>query len=165
YLYETIPQQLQQLLNKIADTELSEEGLQWWHASQNDTLLLRAYDSCSQLIPSFKVGDENPQGSIEIEYLTVENSRRRANQVEEESINRLCAKVTEWISSGRYKPKQIGILVRSNKQVLLVIQKLMEHKNAAGLQYEVISGDALSLVNNDAISLLIETRSEERRVG
>lgn len=157
YLYETIPQQLQQLLNKIADTELSEEGLQWWHASQNDTLLLRAYDSCSQLIPSFKVGDENPQGSIEIEYLTVENSRRRANQVEEESINRLCAKVTEWISSGRYKPKQIGILVRSNKQVLLVIQKLMEHKNTAGLQYEVISGDALSLVNNDAINLLIET--------
>ena len=157
YLYESIPKHLQHILNDIVDLELSEEGQQWWKQSKNNEMLIHAYENSKQEIPDFKLNDPTKKGAIEINYIEVENSRYRANQVLEESTIKLCDKVGDWISSGRYEAKQIGILVRSNKHALLVIQKLMEYKNSSGLNFDVISGDALSLVSNDAVSLLIET--------
>lgn len=157
YLYQTIPTHMQHVLNDIAKDELSEEGLRWWTQAKNDSMLLRAYANSAQEIPEFKLQDPSKNGSIEIEYIEVENSRFRANQVQEDSVQKLCKKVGSWISSGRYVPKQIGILVRSNKQAMLVIQKLMEYKNTTGIPFDVISGDALSLNSNDAVNLLVET--------
>ncbi|MCA5004364.1 UvrD-helicase domain-containing protein [Sphingobacterium bovistauri] len=157
YIYQSIPTHMQNVLNDIAHEELSEEGLRWWKQAHNDTMLIRAYENSTQEIPDFKLNDAANQGSIEIEYITVENSRFRSNQVQEESTEKLCSKIGEWISSGRYAAKQIGILVRSNKQAMLIIQKLMEYKNSTGLNFDVISGDALSLNSNDSVNLLIET--------
>jgi ATP-dependent helicase/nuclease subunit A len=157
YLYQSIPTQMQNVLNDMAQNELSEEGIRWWRNAQNDSMLVRAYENSAQEIPEFKLNDPNKQGSIEIEYINVEDSRWRANQAKEESINKLCEKIDNWISSGRYDAKQIGILVRSNRQAVEIIQKLMEYKNATGLQFDVISGDALSLASNDAIDLLVES--------
>ncbi|WP_159637623.1 UvrD-helicase domain-containing protein [Sphingobacterium composti Ten et al. 2007 non Yoo et al. 2007] len=157
YLYQTIPTHLQNVLNDAAQTELSEEGLRWWRQAQNDSMLVRAYENSGQEIPDFKLNDNSNQGSIEIEYIPVDDNRWRANQAQEESIERLCEKVGEWISTKRYEAKQIGILVRSNKQAMLLIQKLMEYKNATGISFDVISGDALSLASNDAINLLVES--------
>lgn len=157
YLYAAIPMHLQQVLNDMVHSSLSSEGLQWWRQQQNDTMLVRAYDNSAQEIPEFKVLNQDEQGSIEIEYLPVLDSRFRANRVMEESIDKLCQKISEWIASGRYQAKQIGILVRSNKQASMLIQKLMEYKNNSGIDFDVISGDALSLASNTAIQLIIET--------
>jgi ATP-dependent helicase/nuclease subunit A len=157
YLYRTIPAHLQNVLNDTAQRELSDEGLHWWRQAQNDSMLVRAYENSAQEIPGSKINNVSKQGSIEIEYIAVDDNRWRANQAQEESIMRLCEKVGSWISTQRYQAKQIGILVRSNKQAMLVIQKLMEYKNATGLSFDVISGDALSLVSNDAINLLVES--------
>lgn len=157
YLYKTIPTHMQNVLNDIANAELSDEGLKWWNQAQNNNMLIRAYENSTQEIPDFKLNDATKEGSIEIEYISVENSRFRANQVQEESTEKLCTKIDEWISTGRYEAKQIGILVRSNKQAMLIIQQLMEYKNATGLIFDVISGDALSLISNDAVNLLVET--------
>ena len=157
YLYQTIPTHLQNVLNDTVQNELSEEGLIWWRNVQNDTMLVRAYENSAQEIPDSKINEASKQGSIEIEYIPINDNRYRANQALEESITRLCEKVGDWISTKRYDAKQIGILVRSNKQAMLVIQKLMEYKNSTGLNFDVISGDALSLVSNDAINLLIES--------
>src|SRR5690606_10789061 len=85
------------------------------------------------------------------------DGRWRRKQVMEEAVQHMCGKIGEWISSGRYASRQIGILVRSNAQAKLVIENLMLYKNSSGLSYEVISGDVLSLSSNDAIQLLIET--------
>ena len=157
YLYHAIPTHMQNVLNDTAQSELSEEGLRWWRNQHNDTMLIRAYENCAQEIPDFKLEDNNKQGSIEIEYIPVDSSRFRANQAAEESITKLCDKISEWISTGRYEAKQIGILVRSNRQAVKIIQKLMENKNATGINFDVISGDALSLASNDAINLLVES--------
>ncbi|WP_164123288.1 MULTISPECIES: UvrD-helicase domain-containing protein [Sphingobacterium] len=157
YVYEQIPRHLQQVLNDKISDELSDEGLRWWRNEQNDSMLIRAYENSSQLIPEQKSNTPAEQGSIEIDYLPVNDGRFRANQVLEQATDNLCQKIGEWITSKRYKAKQIGILVRSNAQAMLVIQKLMEYKNVHELSFDVISGDALALASNDAVILLTET--------
>ena len=47
--------------------------------------------------------------------------------------------------------KDIAILVRSNSEALLTVQKLMEQK------LPVLSGDALLISNNSAVQLIINT--------
>lgn len=157
YLYEQIPRHLQQVLNDRVYEDLSEEGLHWWKSEQNDSMLIRAYAHSSQLIPDQKITNTEEQGSIEIDYFPVTEGRFRANQVVDTAIENLCRKIGHWISTERYEARQIGILVRSNAQAMLIIQKLMAYKNANNLAFDVISGDALALTSNDAITLLIET--------
>lgn len=157
YLFDKIPAQLQQVLNNKVETELTEEELKWWRQQQNDSMLVRAYNNSAQQIPESKIQNSDKQGSIEIDYFAVTDGRHRANQVSEKSTEQLCIKIGEWITTERYKAKQIGILVRSNNQARMVIQALMEYKNNSGIDFNVISGDALSLASNEAIQLLIET--------
>lgn len=157
YLYEKIPVHLQQVLNDKINNSLSTEGLQWWKQQHNDIMLIRAYENSTQKIPHKYLTNAEDQGNIEIEYLHVEHGRARTSQVMEDSAIQLCQKIGEWISSGRYQARQIGILVRSNRQATLIIQQLMEYKEREKLSFDVISGDALSLGSNEAIQLLIET--------
>src|SRR5690606_12991271 len=132
-------------------------GRLWWQQAQNNNMLVRAYADAQQAIPPDKLRNEAEQGSIEVVYFPVEDGRHRANQVIDISISNLCHKIGEWIASGQYEAKQIGILVRSNAQALLVIQELIAYKDKAGLSFEVISGDALALSSSDAVTLIVET--------
>lgn len=157
YLYDHIPRVLQHVLNEKVKSELSAENYQWWLDSRNNDMLVRAYENSSQLIPSDKQQDLSRQGSIEVSFIPVETSAHRSARVLDKSIENLCEKIKEWISSGRYQPKQIGILVRSNAHALLVIEQLLDFKNKENLHFEVISGDVLSLATNDAINLILET--------
>lgn len=157
YLFSSIPNLMQQVLNEQVLSTLNNEGKAWWHATGNDQMLIKAYEGSQQELPAHLLNESANQGSIEISLLPVENGMRRRNQVEEASIEALCKKIAEWISTGRYKASQIGILVRSNAQARILIQELMDYKNTHQLTYEVISGDALTLASNQAILLLIET--------
>lgn len=157
YLYDKIPTHLQNILNDKVYNELTQEGIQWWREQKNDTMLIRAYENSAQKIPEAKLNDATKQGSLEIACFPVAEGRFRANQVMEESTTQLCQKIGEWISSGRYEAKQIGILVRSNTQAMMLIQQLMAYKESNAIAFDVISGDALSLASNEAIQLLIET--------
>jgi ATP-dependent helicase/nuclease subunit A len=157
YLFERIPYMLQDVLNEKVRENLDEQDWHWWLDSGNNSMLVKAYENSQQLVPEKKQNDPNRRGSIEIQYLRVTDGRWRRNQVTEQSLDYVCEKIGEWLSTGRYEARQIGILVRSNAQAKQVIQQLMAYKNRAGLELEVISGDALSLMANDAILLLIET--------
>ncbi|WP_270088616.1 UvrD-helicase domain-containing protein [Sphingobacterium sp. SYP-B4668] len=157
YLFQRIPHALQHVLNEKVREELDENDWHWWVESGNNNMLIKAYENSNQLVPEKKRDDLTRTGSIEIQYLPVTDGRWRRNQVIEESLAHLCTKIGDWLSSGRYKARQIGILVRSNAQAKQVIQQLMEYKNTVGLELEVISGDALTLISNDAILLLVET--------
>lgn len=157
YLFGDIPSRLQAVLNEKVLEDLDEEGQNWWTSSGNAEMLIKAYKNSTQQIPPHRQDDPNKIGSIEIQYLPVENGMRRRNQVMEDALQLLCEKINGWILTGRYEPKQIGILVRSNAQARLVIEALMRYKNNTGIDFDVISGDALSLSANDAILLLVET--------
>ena len=157
YLFGSIPQKLQEVLNNKVMESLDEEGQHWWTSSGNADMLDKAYQNSAQQIPPYRQNDPDKPGSVEIQYLPVQTGSHRRNQVTEESLQLLCDKIGNWISSGRYTAKQIGILVRSNAQARQVIETLMQYKNQSGIAFDVISGDALFLSNNDAILLLIET--------
>ena len=157
YLFDKIPTLLQEVLNNKVLENLSGDSWVWWQETGNDQMLIKAYQDTEQQIPEHLLGDDQPQGSIEINYFPVEHGRFRKNQVMDASVASLCQKIGEWISSGRYQAKQIGILVRSNAQARLLIQELMRFKNEKQLAFEVISGDALTLISNHALNLLVET--------
>lgn len=157
YLFSSIPQRLQHILNEKVNENLDENGKNWWISSGNDNMLIKAYENSQQQVPAHKKLDGRPLGSIEISYIPVSDGRYRRNQVIEQSLLLLCQKIGAWLTSGRYQAKQIGILVRSNAQAKLVIQQLMDYKKEHNLTLEVISGDALALASNDAVLLLIET--------
>lgn len=157
YLFKTIPHKLQDILNEKVFDNLTTEGKEWWKESGNDKMLINAYANSEQLTPDNKQADPSKPGSIDIVYFPVTSGAWRRNQVEEASISALCKQVGEWITNKRYQAHQIGILVRSNAQARIVIQYLMDFKNTHSIEFEVISGDALALISNDAILLLIET--------
>ena len=158
YLFNHIPGHLQKVLNEIVHNNLDEQGQLWWASSGNNQMLSKAYQDSTQKIPEHLLTAHSPQGSIEVEFFAVERSNTsRANQVKNISIEKICQKITEWLRSGRYKPSQIGILVRSNAQAREIIAALMSYKNQHDIQFEVISGDALTLISNQAIQLFIET--------
>lgn len=157
YLFAHIPNHLQQVLNDIVIKDLDEQGQQWWTSSGNNQMLSKAYQDSTQEIPAHLLGENTPQGSIEVEFFPVETGSYRANQVKDISIENLCQKIAHWLQTGRYTPSQIGILVRSNAQAKQVIEALMTYKNQHELHFEVISGDALTLISNQAIQLFIET--------
>ncbi|MCY4781058.1 UvrD-helicase domain-containing protein [Sphingobacterium sp. UT-1RO-CII-1] len=157
YLFKEIPHILQRVLNEKVRESLDGDAWDWWNTSGNDRMLLKAYEKSEQQIPEHKQFSESFSGSIEIDYFPVTDGRFRSNKVQAESLAALCHKVAEWLNSGRYKAGQIGILVRSNAQAKMVIEQLMLYKNETGLNFNVISGDALSLAANEAIQLLVET--------
>ena len=157
YLFAHIPDHLQQVLNDIVKKGLDEHGQQWWASSGNNQMLSKAYQDSTQEIPTHLLGEHAPQGSIEVEFFPVDTGISRANRVKDISIENLCEKIANWLLTGRYTPSQIGILVRSNAQAKQIIEALMAYKNQHELQFEVISGDALTLISNQAIQLFVET--------
>lgn len=157
YLFNAIPKMLQEVLNDKVMENLQEEYRQWWNNSGNSEMLIKAYANSEQQIPPHRLADTQKVGSIEIAYLPVDDGRWRRNQVAEQALKLTAEKIGIWLTSGRYAARQIGILVRSNAQARQVIQQLMDYKNTHNIDFEVISGDALSLAGNDAILLLLET--------
>lgn len=161
YIFEHLPRLLQNVLADKVREGLDGPGVNWWDTSGNSQLLIKAYQDSKQQVPPHKIKKE--KGSVEIRFVPVTSNAHRRNKVQEESLDILSEKITGWILSGRYNPKQIGILVRSNREARAVIEKLMAHKNEYNLNhgekldFEVISGDALTLASNDGIALLVET--------
>src|SRR5690606_12707450 len=102
--------------NKKVEAELGEQGLAWWRSSGNDHMLTQAYKNSRQLVPKEKTGPNKPQGSIDIQYIPVENGNHRATKVREITVENLCQTIGGWLKSGRYTPGQIGILVRRNTE-------------------------------------------------
>src|SRR5690606_5188007 len=96
-------------------------------------------------------------GSVQVDFIEVTNNNHRARAVKEEALARLADTLIGWIAAGTYSPGQVGILVRTNNEARETIQYLLDRQREAAVAFEVISGDALTLANNAAIRLLLDT--------
>ena len=154
-IFKYAPVWLQQRLNDRVQKELGMGHYdQWWIPSGNHHTITLAYgDSAQQLPPNV----DREGGAVEIDFITVTNNSHRPSAVKEEALARMADTLIGWVSSGTYLPGQVGILVRTNNEASEVIQYLLERQREAGISFDVISGDALTLVNNPAIRLLIDT--------
>ncbi len=153
-VFEHGPRWLQQRLNDRILSELGEvEYERWWQSSGNHDTLIRAYaDSRQQLPASARKG-----GTVQVDFIDVGSNNHRASAVKEEALTRLADTLIRWLSSGTYRPRQVGILVRTNNEAREVIQYLLNRQRESGVVFDVISGDALALVNHAAIRLLVDT--------
>lgn len=162
FLFRHSPIMLQNHLNEKVRSEGGEELFEdWWLGNGFDDIIVKAYEqSLQQKSPVTSSG-----GSIQINYLPVENNKFRDSQCREKTLDHLAETINEWISTERYTAGQICILVRSNKEARAVIEHLMldqQNRQNQDLSdqwkpYQVLSGEALLLVNNSAVRLLINT--------
>jgi ATP-dependent helicase/nuclease subunit A len=162
HLFKEIPQILQNLINQKVLEDGGEELFDsWWKESRLDRIITDAYQHSFQL----KAKSTLPGGSVEVLFLPVENNMQRPTKVREQALQNLSETLNKWISSGRYQAGQICILVRSNREARDVIGHLMADQQTRRLvtgseafkPYEVLSGEALLIINNSAIKLLVST--------
>ncbi len=155
-LYQHAPRWLQGRLNDKIASQLGESEYQrWWVSSGNHDTIIRAYRDSTQRMPEH--AEHKKGGAVEVSFIDVASNNHRPSAVKEEALARLSDTLFQWIASGRYRPEQIGILVRTNNEAREIIQYVLGQQREKAVFFDVVSGDALALANSPAIRLLINT--------
>lgn len=154
-IYKALPEKLQEVLNQQVYQNMNQDQIDWWEANNYQNMLTRAYANSEQQVSLSKA--KNPSGVIEIEFFPVENDRSRHTQVKDHAVDRVCEKIISWVKNGTYRPDQIGILIRTNKEAPEIINKLSQLKDQNNLDFNILSADSLLISSNLAISLIIDT--------
>ena len=154
-VFEHAPVWLQQRLNDRVLKELGEmQYEQWWKPSGNHDTIIRAYHDSTQQLP---LHADRAGGAVHVDFIEVANNSHRPSAVKEEALARMADTLTGWVAAGTYSPGQVGILVRTNNEAREVIQYLLDRQRETGVSFDVISGEALTLANNPAVRLLVDT--------
>lgn len=129
----------------------------WVEKTGYDRVIAEAYAQTEQQVPQKQ---KALQGFVEIQRLEVQNNSRRGTQAQQEALQQTADRLYAWIvEEKRYRPAQIGILVRNRKHANNLIDFLSQDliRRNAPEAYQVISGDALLLRNNNGVKLLVES--------
>ncbi len=151
-VFDFAPAWLQEQVNAMVSE--SEEAQSFWAKMNYNDIIVRAYKDSRQNSPkAVKHG-----GIIEISEIPVKNNKARGSQARLEALQNAANALYQWIEvEKRYRASQIGILVRTGRDAVGLIdflykdQRKRENQNA----YQVVSGSALLISNNDAVKLLI----------
>ncbi len=156
FLYSKLPQLLQQQINQVFAESAREHLHEAWNF-ENSLLIEKAYEG------SFQKPTDNtrPGGKVEIKFFSKDED---PDQDEDHSIAAAYTinKLVELLEAG-VAMKDIGILVRVNREAEEILECIFNKKNqdklsqAAGKTFQVISGEALKIMNNPAVQLLIST--------
>lgn len=155
FLYESLPEILQNQLNDIfADT--APDYLLPFREEQS-SLIRKAYEGSCQ-----KMTEDTPAGGkIEIKFF-MKDEEADVEEVHGPAALYTVEKLIELLELG-VSMKDIGILVRKNTEAQQILDCVFEKSNqerlsrAAGKPFQVISGEALKIINNPAVQLLIST--------
>lgn len=154
-IFKYAPTWLQRRLNDRVLNELGEERYeQWWKPTGNHDTIIRAYHDSAQQLPP---GADRAGGAVQVDFIEVANNSHRASAVKEEALNRMADTLIGWVAAGTYAPGQIGILVRTNNEAREIIQYLLDRQREVAVAFDVISGEALTLANDRAVRLLVDT--------
>lgn len=159
FLFDKAPKLLQQKLNAKIYDEIGEDLYKtWWEARGYTHILTDAYAETVQQIPENKSGKG---GKVAISFFPVTSAfaKSRSKEIKPNALKSLADTLVSWLANGKYEPNQIGILVRNNIEAREVIEYLLHIQKELdkSQQFEVISGDALLLINSPSIRLLINT--------
>lgn len=155
YLYSKLPVLLQQLLNTaFADTARAHLH-EYWDRESN-RLIENAYFESEQ-----RMTETTPRGGkVEIKFFSKDDDS--GDEDHSDAALFTVEKLIELLSNG-VKMKDIGILVRKNAEAEAILECLFTPDAqerltaAAGKTFQVISGEALKIVNNPAVQLLLST--------
>ncbi|MFT4092268.1 MAG: UvrD-helicase domain-containing protein [Niabella sp.] len=146
FLYKKIPELLQHDINSIVN-EQSSQTQDWWKQKGFDTIITAVYSGAAQNTAPATPGG----GLIKIQAFKGEDSRYYDNQFREDALNIITDEIKILLEKNNYRYKDIAVLVRSNYEAGLCVNRLMEEN------IPVLSGDALLIAGNPAIDLIINT--------
>jgi ATP-dependent helicase/nuclease subunit A len=150
FLYKSIPLTLQNELNQSFANK-PESISTWWHEQNYQQIITDIYGRSTQNFASNTLKG----GTIKIKKFGKDDAPNEARFTETIFRDLALADVISEINflknERQYALKDIAILVRSNSEAMLTVQKLMEQN------LPVLSGDALLISNNSAIQLIINT--------
>ncbi|OYY03840.1 MAG: hypothetical protein B7Y76_03270, partial [Sphingobacteriia bacterium 35-40-5] len=162
FLYSSLPAILQQNLNDIFYETAPEYLHDSWEI-ENSSMIARAYEGSHQEITDKTLAG----GKIEVKFFSKKPKSYPSDEQDEEEDQSEAAeytieKLTELLKQG-VSMRDIGILVRSNREAEEILECIFQKVNqdrlteAAGKSFQVISGEALKIMNNPAIALLLST--------
>lgn len=159
FLFDKAPKILQQKLNDKIYKEIGDELYDsWWQASGYAQILPEAYAETAQKIPPTKNAEG---GKVTVSFFPVNSAfaKTRGKEAKPDALKALSDTLIAWFTSGKYQANQIGVLVRNNTEAREIIEYLLHIQKGLDehSKFEVISGDALLLLNNPGIRLLINT--------
>ena len=156
FLYSKLPRILQQLLNGVF-TETARDYLHEVWELENSHLIEKAYEGSFQNLTEHTLSG----GKIEIKFFSKDEE-----QDDDEDDSRAAAYAIErlinLLEAGIFM-RDIGILVRKNSEAEQILACIFRKDNqqrlsrAAGKTFQVISGEALKIINNPAVQLLVST--------
>jgi len=153
YLYQSLPLVVQNQLNANV-AEKSDELLNWWDEQGYSDVVTSVYEKAKQNPSPFT----KPGGTIKVKrFGKADANEERAEDRFSETVYREIAlqDVIEEIKTLKeakgYQAKDIAILVRSNFEATLCVNRLMEQN------IPVLSGEALMIASNTAVQLIINT--------
>ena len=162
FLYQKLPAILQQNLNDVFYETAQEDLHESWE-KESSSLIVKAYEGSSQEMTEHTL----PGGKIEVKFFTKEPKASTSEDLEQEEESSEAAayvieKLIEILNSG-VSMKDIGILVRSNREAVMILDSIYQKTNqellseAAGKSFQIFSGEALKISNNPAVALLLCT--------
>ncbi|MHB1178650.1 MAG: UvrD-helicase domain-containing protein, partial [Daejeonella sp.] len=156
FLYSKLPGHLQQLLNGVF-TEAAGIHLHEAWEFENSHLIEKAYQGSFQSITENTV----PGGKIEIKFF-LKDEEQGDDENDSNAATYAVERLVMLLESG-ISMKDIGILVRKNSEAEEILECIFRRENqeklsmAAGKVFQVISGEALKIINNPAVQLLVST--------
>ncbi|MES3019447.1 MAG: UvrD-helicase domain-containing protein [Bacteroidota bacterium] len=156
FLYSKLPVLLQQQINQVFNDTAREHLHEVW-GRENNMLIQKAYEGSLQNTTDLT----SPGGKVEIKFFSKDDE---FEDDEDQTISSAytISKLTDLLEGG-IAMKDIGILVKTNREAEDILRCIFIKSNqeklsrAAGKTFQVISGEALKIVNNPAVQLLVST--------
>jgi ATP-dependent exoDNAse (exonuclease V) beta subunit len=143
-IFKSAPRILQGIYNEdLAESSLDESAKNIFGSR-----IVQAYTNSDQAVPPQM---QNTVGHVSVEFLPDEDDWR------ETAISRLPG-VLEQLQDAGYAPKDIAILVRTNREAGMIADALLlckEERASEKYIYDIISDDALFVANSTTVRFLI----------
>lgn len=156
FLYSKLPALLQQHINQVFRENSREHLHEVWEL-ENNLLIEKAYEGSTQNTTEGTAAG----GRVEIKFFS-KNNEYEDDEDQSIAAGYTITKLTELLEAG-VAMKDIGILVKTNREAEEILKCIFTRRNqqqlsvAASKTFQVISGEALKIVNNPAVQLLIST--------
>jgi ATP-dependent helicase/nuclease subunit A len=151
FLFKALPILMQRNINDTIEGQTSNTALNsWWEEKGFDHIMTDVYSEAEQKINN-RTADG---GSIDFNVLRTDADGAPLNKTgfKAEALRRMVETLHRLlVIEKRYQAGDACVLVRSNAEAISVVDALMEN------HISVISGEALLIENNIAVSLLIDT--------
>ncbi len=153
FLFYAAPKVLQKQFN----SEINEnENYTSDELEQNgyETLITDAYADSYQNLPIYttKIG-----GKVSVKFVNCKNRSDARKKWRKEVDKSLAKQINDLIQNDGYKPEDIAILVRKNKDGQQIVNLLLEYMNntKGAEQYGIISPDSLFIANAPSVRIII----------